>query len=42
MTKGPTRPDAVVDYTDWEQVAAFGRQVCDLVPDGSDRVRRPS
>jgi menaquinone-dependent protoporphyrinogen oxidase len=27
MTKGPTDPDAVVDYTDWEQVEAFARRV---------------
>ena len=25
MTKGPTAPDTVIDYTDWEQVEAFGK-----------------
>ena len=28
MTKGPTNPETVVDYTDWEQVESFGRQIC--------------
>jgi menaquinone-dependent protoporphyrinogen oxidase len=28
MTKGPTDPGAVVDFTDWEQVEAFGRLLC--------------
>lgn len=27
LTKGPTNGDAVVDFTDWEQVDAFGDQV---------------
>ncbi|MEW6982861.1 menaquinone-dependent protoporphyrinogen IX dehydrogenase [Colwelliaceae bacterium 6471] len=27
MTKGPTDPKAVVDFTDWQQVEAFGRLV---------------
>jgi len=27
MTKGPTRPDAVVDYTDWDRVEAFARRL---------------
>lgn len=27
MTKGPTNPDAVVDYTDWARVEAFARAV---------------
>lgn len=27
MTKGPTAPDTVVDYTDWQQVEAFGRLI---------------
>lgn len=27
ITKGPTDPDAVVDFTDWDQVEAFGRQI---------------
>lgn len=30
MTKGPTDPTAVVEFTDWEQVAAFGREISDL------------
>lgn len=30
MTKGPTDPEAVVDFTDWEQVESFGRLVCDM------------
>jgi menaquinone-dependent protoporphyrinogen oxidase len=25
MTHGPTAPDAVVEFTDWDQVRAFGR-----------------
>lgn len=27
MTKGPTDPQAVVEFTDWKQVEAFGRLV---------------
>lgn len=27
MTKGPTDPKAVVEFTDWQQVEAFGRLV---------------
>lgn len=27
MTKGPTDPDAVVDFTDWSQVEAFARDL---------------
>ncbi len=27
MTNGPTAPDTVVEYTDWEQVESFGRLV---------------
>lgn len=27
MTKGPTDPTAVVEFTDWQQVEAFGRLV---------------
>lgn len=30
MTKGPTHPDAVVEFTDWRQVEAFGRRVCEM------------
>ena len=27
ITKGPTDPSSVVEFTDWQQVAEFGRQV---------------
>ena len=27
MTKGPTDPETVIDYTNWEQVDAFGQHV---------------
>ena len=27
ITKGPTDPDAVVDFTDWQQVEAFGERI---------------
>ncbi|NTV13233.1 MAG: menaquinone-dependent protoporphyrinogen IX dehydrogenase [Desulfobulbaceae bacterium] len=30
MTKGPTAPDTVVEYTDWQQVEAFGRLVTEM------------
>ncbi|MFA6312683.1 MAG: menaquinone-dependent protoporphyrinogen IX dehydrogenase [Sterolibacterium sp.] len=30
MTNGPTHPDAVVEFTDWQQVEAFGRRICDM------------
>jgi len=30
ITKGPTDPKAVVEFTDWEQVRAFGQRVSDL------------
>lgn len=30
ITKGPTDPGAVVEFTDWARVEAFGREVCDL------------
>jgi menaquinone-dependent protoporphyrinogen oxidase len=30
MTHGPTDPTAVVEFTDWEQVEAFGRVVSDM------------
>lgn len=30
ITKGPTDPQAVVDFTDWNQVDAFGRQLAHL------------
>jgi menaquinone-dependent protoporphyrinogen oxidase len=32
MTKGPTDPKAVVEFTDWAQVEAFAHQVCALPP----------
>ncbi|MBT0664050.1 menaquinone-dependent protoporphyrinogen IX dehydrogenase [Geobacter pelophilus] len=28
MTKGPTDPTAVVEFTDWQQVEEFGRVIC--------------
>lgn len=30
ITGGPTDPSAVVDFTDWDQVEAFGRMVAEL------------
>jgi len=30
MTSGPTDPHAVIDFTDWDQVAQFGRKLHDL------------
>lgn len=30
ITGGPTNPDAVVEYTDWDQVEAFGKRVCEM------------
>jgi menaquinone-dependent protoporphyrinogen oxidase len=30
ITKGPTDPDTNIDFTDWAQVEAFGRLICDL------------
>lgn len=30
MTKGPTDPKAVVEFTDWAKVEAFGQAVCAL------------
>lgn len=30
MTKGPTDPATVVDYTDWDQVEAFGRTISNM------------
>ncbi len=30
ITSGPTDPKAVIEFTDWQQVEAFGQQVCDL------------
>jgi menaquinone-dependent protoporphyrinogen oxidase len=30
MTKGPTDPKAVIEFTDWQQVETFARQVCEM------------
>lgn len=30
MTKGPTALDSNVDFTDWDEVDAFGRAICGL------------
>lgn len=30
MTGGPTDPGAVVEYTDWDQVEAFGLRICEM------------
>lgn len=30
ITRGPTDPKAVVEFTDWAKVEAFGRQVCEI------------
>ena len=30
MTKGPTDPKAVIEFTDWQQVETFGRRVSDM------------
>jgi menaquinone-dependent protoporphyrinogen oxidase len=30
MTKGPTDPDTVIDYTDWSQVETFGELVSNM------------
>lgn len=30
MTKGPTNPKAVIEYTNWEEVDNFGRQIIEL------------
>jgi menaquinone-dependent protoporphyrinogen oxidase len=32
MTKGPTDPTTVIEFTDWQQVEAFGRRLATLVP----------
>ena len=31
MTKGPTDPNGTFDFTDWDDVDAFGRKFCELV-----------
>ena len=30
MTKGPTDPTSVIEFTDWERVDEFGRRVAEL------------
>jgi menaquinone-dependent protoporphyrinogen oxidase len=30
MTQGPTDPTAVIEFTDWQQVEAFGRQLSEM------------
>ena len=30
ITSGPTDPKAVIEFTDWQQVEAFGQQICDM------------
>ena len=30
MTKGPTAPDTVVEYTNWQQVASFGKLISNM------------
>ena len=30
MTKGPTDPETVIDYTNWKQVEMFGRLISDM------------
>jgi menaquinone-dependent protoporphyrinogen oxidase len=30
LTKGPTDPQSVVEFTDWEQVEAFGRRIGEM------------
>jgi menaquinone-dependent protoporphyrinogen oxidase len=32
MTKGPTDPTAVVEFTDWSKVEAFGAELAQMVP----------
>lgn len=34
MTRGPTDPAAVIEFTDWQQVEAFGRRIAALAPRG--------
>jgi len=30
LTKGPTHPQTVVEFTNWDQVEQFGKLVCDM------------
>lgn len=32
MTGGPTRPDTVIEYTDWQRVEAFGKRLLAALP----------
>lgn len=34
LTKGPTDPSAVVEFTDWEQVDAFGELISSMYISG--------
>jgi menaquinone-dependent protoporphyrinogen oxidase len=38
ITKGPTDPKAVVEFTDWTQVTAFAHQVCALPVPGEPAI----
>jgi len=33
MTKGPTDPNAVIDFTDWSQVEKFAEDLIDVEND---------
>jgi len=30
MAKGPTDPATTIDFTDWDEVDAFGRQIASM------------
>ncbi|WP_425257064.1 flavodoxin domain-containing protein [Methylomonas defluvii] len=30
MTNGPTNPNLVIEFTDWESVNAFAKRICDM------------
>jgi len=30
ITKGPTDPETVAEFTDWNQVEAFGKRICNM------------
>jgi menaquinone-dependent protoporphyrinogen oxidase len=36
MTKGPTDPTAVVEFTDWNRVEAFGAQLATMAGTARD------
>ncbi len=42
MTHGPTDPTAVIDYTDWDDVAAYGRHLLALAGGPAPRASRPA